>query len=111
MFCPNCGFNLGEQDLNFCKNCGYLLKKMLSVSNTRQDSDSLPSRVDSPLQQHDISYKSLRWLEAPPPPQHNKPHVSSIEHTQETFLIRLHINKYLMKEVIKNQILISNVDF
>ncbi|NLM19283.1 MAG: zinc ribbon domain-containing protein [Clostridiaceae bacterium] len=27
MFCPKCGFDIGEKDVNFCKKCGNPLAK------------------------------------------------------------------------------------
>ncbi|NLJ70142.1 MAG: leucine-rich repeat domain-containing protein [Clostridiaceae bacterium] len=36
MFCPMCGFDLGDQVLNYCKNCGNPLKEDISAQPIRQ---------------------------------------------------------------------------
>ncbi|NLM20063.1 MAG: leucine-rich repeat protein [Clostridiaceae bacterium] len=76
MFCPECGFDLGEQDLNFCKNCGNPLKEEFSAPN-RQTAGSSPPSPTPPLQQRDV---------LPPEPvlpqPHGKPQVSSKQQPQ-----------------------------
>ena len=79
MFCPKCGFDLGEQDLNFCKNCGNPLKEKLSVPN-QQTAGTFPPSSTLPPRQRDMSSP-----ESVLPQPHSKPHVSSRQQVPRNF--------------------------